>query len=84
MPYVPNTDRDREEMLREIGVGSVKELFADVPKDLQASVELDVPGPLSEAELVRHMKRLASMNRTTDDVVSFLGGGVYDHTVPAV
>ncbi len=84
MPYVPNTDRDREEMLREIGVGSVEELFAAVPKGLRESVELDVPGPLSEAELVRHMKRLASMNRTTDDVVSFLGGGVYDHTVPAV
>ena len=84
MPYVPNTDRDREEMLREIGVGSIEELFADVPQDLRAKAELDVPGPLSEAELVRHMQRLASMNRTTDDVVSFLGGGVYDHTVPAV
>jgi len=71
-------------MLREIGVGSVEELFADVPQDLRAKAELDVPGPLSEAELVRHMRRLASMNRTTDDVVSFLGGGVYDHTVPAV
>ena len=84
MPYVSNTDRDRDDMLREIGVSSIDELFADIPRQLRATAELDVPGPLSEAELVRHMRRLASMNRTTDDVVSFLGGGIYDHTVPAV
>ena len=84
MPYVSNTDRDREDMLREIGVSSIEDLFADVPLELRAKAELDVPGPLSEAELVRHMRRLASMNRTADDVVSFLGGGIYDHTVPAV
>jgi len=84
LPYVSNTDRDREDMLREIGVASMDDLFADVPRELRTEVGLDVPGPLSEAELVRHMRRLASMNRTTDDVVSFLGGGIYDHTVPAV
>ena len=71
-------------MLREIGVGSMDDLFADVPSVLRTTADLDVPGPLSEAELVRHMQRLASMNRTTDDVASFLGGGIYDHTVPAV
>ena len=71
-------------MLREIGVGSMDDLFADVPGVLRTTADLDVPGPLSEAELVRHMRHLASMNRTTDDVVSFLGGGIYDHTVPAV
>jgi len=84
LPYVSNTDRDREEMLREIGAASIEDLFADVPRELRTKTGLDVPGPLSEAELVRHMRSLASMNRTTDDVVSFLGGGIYDHTVPAV
>lgn len=84
MPYVPNTDHDREEMLRAVGVSSMDELFATVPAELRTDAELDIPGPLSEAELARHMRRLASMNRTTDDVVSFLGGGVYDHSVPAV
>jgi len=84
VPYVPNTEHDREEMLRAIGASSMDDLFSTVPADLRTEGELDVPGPLSEAELVRHMRRLASMNRTTDDVVSFLGGGVYDHSVPAV
>ena len=83
MPYVPNTDADRREMLREIGASSIDELFGDVPENLRFQGELDVPGPLSEQELVRHLGRLAGMNRTTDDVVSFLGGGIYDHTIPA-
>jgi glycine dehydrogenase subunit 1 len=84
LPYVPNTDRDRAEMLREIGVNSIDDLFKDVPDDLRVSEGLNLPGPLSEAELVRHMRSLASMNRATDDVLSFLGGGIYDHVVPAV
>jgi glycine dehydrogenase subunit 1 len=84
LPYIPNTDHDREVMLRAIGVSSVDDLFSTVPPDLRMRGELDVPGPLSEAELVRHMRRLSSMNKTTDDVLSFLGGGVYDHIVPAV
>ena len=70
-------------MLREIGASSIDELFGDVPENLRFQGELDVPGPLSEQELVRHLGRLAGMNRTTDDVVSFLGGGIYDHTIPA-
>ena len=78
MPYVPNTDMDREEMLRAIGLSSVDELFDDVPEGLRYEGALDVPGPLSEQELVRHMSELSRMNKTADDVVSFLGGGVYD------
>jgi glycine dehydrogenase subunit 1 len=83
LPYVPNTDLDRREMLREIGLSSIADLFSDVPTDLRVD-SLDVPGPLSEEELTRHMTRLASMNRTSADVLSFLGGGVYDHIVPSV
>jgi glycine dehydrogenase subunit 1 len=34
-PYVPNTDADRSTMLREIGVGSIEELFQDIPEKLR-------------------------------------------------
>ncbi len=84
MPYVPNTDRDREAMLRETGASSIDDLFCDVPAELRLGRLLDLPGPLSEHELVRHMSRLARMNRTADDVLSFVGGGVYDAYVPSV
>jgi glycine dehydrogenase subunit 1 len=83
MPYIPNTDRDREEMLRTIGASSVEDLFAAVPRGLRFRGPLDVPGPLSEIELVRHVSALAGMNRVQGDVTSFLGGGFYDHAVPA-
>jgi glycine dehydrogenase subunit 1 len=83
MPYIPNTDRDRDAMLREVGASSVDELFSGVPAELRLRGPLDVPGPLSEIELVRHMSELATMNRGSGDVISFLGGGIYDHALPA-
>jgi len=82
MPYVPNTERDRDEMLEVIGASSVEDLLRDVPAELRAKAPLEVPGPLSEIELVRHVSELAARNRV-EGVVSFLGGGIYDHAVPA-
>lgn len=83
MPYVPNTDNDRREMLRAIGAGSFDDLIADIPGELRMEGDLDIPGPLSELELTRHMQHLAAMNRVPDDVLSFLGGGIYDHATSA-
>ncbi|MCD4690114.1 aminomethyl-transferring glycine dehydrogenase subunit GcvPA, partial [bacterium] len=83
MPYIPNTDRDREEMLREIGVSSFDDLIADIPEALRLRGDIDVPGPLSEPELMQHMERLAGLNRKPGEITSFLGGGVYDHASPA-
>ncbi|MGE5572535.1 MAG: aminomethyl-transferring glycine dehydrogenase subunit GcvPA [Bacteroidota bacterium] len=84
MNYVPHTDRDRSEMLAEIGVANLAELFSDIPSDVRLGRELRLPAPMSEYDLARHMGALASKNRTTDDLVSFLGAGAYDHFVPSV
>jgi len=84
MPYVSNTDNDRAEMLRAIGASSIDELLSEIPAELRLDGDLDLPGPLSELELVRHMGTLAGMGRPSDRSLSFLGGGVYDHAVPAV
>lgn len=84
MPYVPNTDRDREEMLASIGVASIDDLFPGVPTELRFEGALDVPGPMSELEVERHVRSLAGRNKTERDVLSFMGGGVYAHAVPSV
>jgi glycine dehydrogenase subunit 1 len=84
VPYVPNTKREQEEMLAAIGVGSIDELFDSIPADVRVSGELDVPGPLSETEVERHVRSLASLDTAARDVVSFLGAGVYAHAVPSV
>lgn len=84
MRYLPNTERDRELMLRAIGVGSVADLFADIPDEVRFRGRLNLPPALSEPELAAHMKRLAARNADADEYACFLGGGAYDHYIPAV
>ena len=84
MSYLSITDADREAMLAAIGVSSVDELFEQVPAGVRLGRELDLPPPLGEAELVRHLEELASRNVHTGAELSFLGAGIYDHYVPAV
>src|SRR5450756_2759845 len=81
MAYGPHTPEDRARMLEVIGVGSVDDLFADIPEPLRAS-GLRLPPPESEWELSAHLLKLAGANRV--DLVSFLGAGAYSHFVPAV
>ncbi|MGZ6270206.1 MAG: glycine dehydrogenase, partial [Candidatus Limnocylindrales bacterium] len=67
-------------MLATVGVGSIDELFEDIPSELRAG-SLDLPAPESELELAARLRSLAGHNRI--DLASFLGGGVYRHFVPA-
>ena len=80
MDFIPNTDQDRAEMLAAMGLESVEELFRAIPEELRAS-SWDLPGPKSEMEVSDHLRRLAALNR--GDLVCFLGGGFYDHFIPA-
>lgn len=82
-PYTPNTDADRRRMLDAIGVGSVSELFLDVPANI-LDPNLDIPPPLSELELGRVIGGMARSNVVPGDHACFLGGGSYRHHIPAV
>ncbi|MEX2121510.1 MAG: aminomethyl-transferring glycine dehydrogenase subunit GcvPA [Pirellulales bacterium] len=84
MPYVLNTPEDQRAMLDAIGVGSIEELFAMVPDDLRLGRDLNIPPALGELELTAHMERLAARNVSAAQRVCFLGGGSYDHFIPAV
>lgn len=83
MVFIPNTDAEREEMLKTIGVDSFDELIADIPESVRLREDLDIPKALSEYEVTKLMKRLAAKNADTDGYLNFLGGGAYDHYVPA-
>ncbi|MGZ4665096.1 MAG: aminomethyl-transferring glycine dehydrogenase subunit GcvPA [Frankiaceae bacterium] len=84
MDYTPHTDAEVAEMLAVLDVDSVDALFAaQVPAGLLVE-RLDLPDGLAEAEVLARMKQLAARNSTIDDGVCWLGGGVYDHYVPAV
>ncbi|MGQ4834073.1 MAG: aminomethyl-transferring glycine dehydrogenase subunit GcvPA [Candidatus Asgardarchaeia archaeon] len=82
--YLPLTNEEREEMLRSIGKTSIEELFSDIPEKFRLSKELDIPDGLSELELQKELRRLASKNKTFFDMPMFLGGGVWPHYIPAV
>ncbi len=71
-------------MLQMIGVESIDELFDQVPEDLRLKRLLNLPQPLTELELEAEIRRLAARNVKFGTKVSFLGGGVYDHYIPAV
>src|SRR5437588_1130765 len=71
-------------MLDKIGVKSIEELFRGIPDTLRFKRPLNVPPALSEIELQQHMTELARGCVSPDDAVCFLGGGSYDHFIPAV
>jgi glycine dehydrogenase subunit 1 len=71
-------------MLATIGIESVDDLFADVPEDLRAHRDLDLPLGVSEPELLARARAFADDTIDLSRAVSFLGVGSYDHFVPAV
>ncbi len=82
--YTSATPEDRREMLAAVGVESIEELFEDVPEKLRLGRALDLGDGLSEQEVFRELSALAARNVSTEDEVSFLGAGMYDHYVPAL
>ena len=81
MSYSPHTEADRARMLDAVGVGSVDDLFADIPAAVRAGA-WEVPPPLTEQEVRAELARLAGRNRIPE--VSFLGAGAYRHLIPSV
>jgi glycine dehydrogenase subunit 1 len=82
--YLSQTEADRDEMLAAVGVGSMEELFAQIPEEVRYRDALDVPSALGEPDLVRHLETLAARNADASRELSFLGAGIYDHYVPAI
>ncbi|WP_297468221.1 aminomethyl-transferring glycine dehydrogenase subunit GcvPA [Thermococcus sp.] len=78
--YLPNLAQ-RDEMLREIGFGSIDELFSDVPEGMIK--EFDLPEGKSEYEVFLELNEVLSKNRTVLEMPSFLGAGTYFHYIPA-
>jgi glycine dehydrogenase subunit 1 len=82
--YLPHTDEDRRSMLDGIGVDSVNSLFEDIPERVRLNRPLHLPSALSEQELVKNMRHMASANANLQDYLCFLGAGTYDHYIPSV
>jgi glycine dehydrogenase subunit 1 len=85
-PYIPNSVPEvKAAMLKEIGISSVEDIFAEIPDHLRFKGELDTPGPIaSEYALRRHVEELLAKNKDCKQYIGFLGGGIYNHFVPSV
>ena len=79
--YCPHTPEEMREMLSVIGVASVEELFAPIPAALRAKT-FNIPAGMSEFETFGRMQAIAGENR--QGMTNFIGGGFYDHIIPAV
>ncbi|MBN2290023.1 MAG: aminomethyl-transferring glycine dehydrogenase subunit GcvPA [Candidatus Glassbacteria bacterium] len=84
MRYTPHTEAEIRQMLEVIGLDSVDQLFRSIPENVQQACRLDLPEALSEMEVSELVEELARSNYDPACVASFLGGGAYDHYVPAV
>ena len=79
MSFTPHTPEEIREMLAAIGVGSIDDLFRPIPKELRAR-SFDLPPGMSEFEMMARLQEMAARNGR---VVPFVGGGYYDHVIPA-
>jgi glycine dehydrogenase subunit 1 len=83
--YTAITTSDLEAMLAAVGVGSLEELFdRQIPPAVRLREALALPPGMPEQEVYEHLRALAERNTSTEQQVSFLGAGMYDHYVPAV
>ena len=82
--YTSATDADREAMLERIGAGSIDDLFADLPAGVRLDRPIELPPGKPEQEVYAYLRDLAARNVSTEDEISFLGAGMYDHYVPAL
>ncbi|MBF0547781.1 MAG: aminomethyl-transferring glycine dehydrogenase subunit GcvPA [Candidatus Riflebacteria bacterium] len=80
--YIPHTQDEIRAMLDFIGVKTVEDLFSEIPQSVRLNSPINLPEGISEVETVRKIRDLASQNLSTDELVCFLGGGIYDHHIP--
>lgn len=84
MVYIPNSEKDFQEMLETIGVRDFEDLLQSIPDVLKSDRILNLPPPLTEMELEAEIAEIAERNRASDRLINFMGGGAYDHFIPKV
>ncbi|MDH3894443.1 MAG: aminomethyl-transferring glycine dehydrogenase subunit GcvPA [Chromatiales bacterium] len=80
MAFIPHTEEDIAQMLAEIGVDDIEDLFSEIPAGLKAAALEGVPAAVPEMAITRTMRQLAARDGSP---LSFLGGGAYEHHIPA-
>ena len=69
-------------MLKQIGAGSIDDLFSTIPQEYRLQRDLDVPRQMGESEIVDYFRE-ASL-KSASGYTSFLGAGAYRHYRPVI
>lgn len=80
MPYIPHTADDIAAMLATIGIGSIEDLFDEIPQSLRCGYLEEIPPALTEMEVAQLMRQRAAQNKGG---ICFIGAGAYEHYIPA-
>jgi len=84
-PYIPNSQPEvKEEMMKEIGIEDIEELYADIPEKYKLKRKLNLPEGMPEFEVKKNVEKILSKNKTCNELSVFLGAGCWPHYVPAV
>ncbi len=85
-PFIPNSVPEvQQEMLKAIGVKDIEDFYSCIPDAQRFKGLLELPKPyLSEVELKKHVNGIINKNLSTEDLLSFLGGGCWQHYIPAI
>jgi glycine dehydrogenase subunit 1 len=83
MSYIPHTENDRREMLADIGVKRIEDLYQVIPEETRFP-NLNLPEGMSEIEVIDELQMLAEANMETKHFPCFLGAGAYNHFIPSV
>jgi len=70
-------------MLETIGAPSLEALWEAIPREFRVKGPLPLPAPLAEYEITRRFEQWAERNADAGRYACFLGGGIYDHFIPA-
>ena len=79
--YFPHTQEDLDVMLKKVGVGSLDELFSEIPESIRFKGDYDLPSAMSEMEIRHFFEQLGKKN---EQLTVFAGAGVYDHYTPSI
>ncbi|MDP6600121.1 MAG: glycine dehydrogenase, partial [Candidatus Woesearchaeota archaeon] len=81
MDYIPNTEAEKKEMLKEVGVNDTLDLFKDIDEKLILKEPLKISNRLSEIDVRKKIEAIAQKNKL---MKNFLGAGCYNHFIPSV
>lgn len=82
MRYIPTTEEQKEEMLKEIGISSFEDLIESVPQSLRLKDKLNIPEAISEGELEEKIYHIAQKNSNFFLMKPLVGAGAYRHYIP--